>query len=190
MAQLHTFVGTRDRPPRSRSTRVPETLYPSKIDLRAFATSRKNRLVGSRVSARFWVSTSFPRSGTLVRLVWHRGQGHWPRFLIVAMRIPQDVFELMKGMHGATNLLLRIIGRVAIEPRKDSASDTIWELDEDSMLVRICKPSLEDELDDLMEQLPSTVRVDIRWGRYTERMHVCICKVVWKLGGDKVTWIR
>ena len=61
-----------------------------------------------------------------------------------------------------TDRLLRIVCGVGVEPGEDSVGNPIGELEEDPMLIHFCKPALEDELNDRMVQLPSTVCDHIR----------------------------
>lgn len=89
--------------------------------------------------------------GTSAMVVRHRGQGHLPRFLMVAMIILWKICSWVLGMYVAANLLFGVIGRVAIEPGKDPAGDTIWEFDEDPMFVCLRKLPLKNELDNFVE---------------------------------------
>jgi len=58
------------------------------------------------------------------------------------------------------------------------------------MFVGLRKPSLEDELDDLMVELSAAVCEDIQgWGD-TEPLHICIRKVVRELRGPGVRWVQ
>ena len=50
------------------------------------------------------------------------------------------------------------------------------------MFVGLCESPLEDELDDLVVKLSAAVCKDIWWWGDAKPLHICIRKVVWKLG--------
>ena len=55
------------------------------------------------------------------------------------------------------------------------------------MLVCFGKPALEDELNDCMVQLPSTVCYDVCWWWDPELLHISISKAIRQLGeGDEI----
>lgn len=85
------------------------------------------------------------------------------------------------------DILLWVIRCVTVEAGKYTASDTIREFDENTLFVRFCKFTLEDEFDDSMVQLPAAVRDDLWWGRHSKLFDVCVGKVVRQLSNSVVS---
>ena len=81
-----TLTATRDPPSRSLSTRDPDTLKPLKIASLALLMMRNSLGVGRLVATRLCLSITLPRSRTSASWTRQRGQGHLPRFLMVAIR--------------------------------------------------------------------------------------------------------
>ena len=84
---------------------------------------------------------------------------------------------------GKVAILLRIICGIAVESGKDMTSDSIRKSDENAMFVCLRKLALENELDDLVIQLPTAVCEDVRWWRNSELLDICIGEVVRQLKG-------
>lgn len=84
-------------------------------------------------------------------------------------------------MYTGRNRLLRVVSYVAVEAGKDTPSDSVWELNKDTLLVCPSKVTLQDELHHCMIQLPGAVCNHI-WRRGdSELFYVFISKVVWQL---------
>ena len=83
--------------------------------------------------------------------------------------------------------LLKIVCRVAVESGEETASDPIGAPEQNPMLVCFGKPALEDELNDRMVQLPSTVCYDVCWWWDPKLLHICVSKAIRQLGeGDEM----
>ena len=54
------------------------------------------------------------------------------------------------------------------------------------MLVGFSKLALEDELDDLMVELPAAVCDYVRWGWNSKSLDICICEVVRQLRAQRL----
>lgn len=81
-------------------------------------------------------------------------------------------------------LLFRVISGIAEETRKHPSFNSVWEFDYDSIPVCLSEASLEDELNNGMDQLSFAVREDIGCGCHSELLLICICKAIWNLDED------
>ena len=70
---------------------------------------------------------------------------------------------------------------MAVEAREHTAVDLIWKFDKDTLFVCLCKLTPENKLNDCMVQLPPAVCDNLRWGRNSKFLDICISKMIREL---------